>query len=74
MSFETDFEKHKIEIRYDPTYGIQIIGLICPHEKKIKAIQMEINIYHLREARRYSGAYFTIELIEKILTGEYFKK
>ena len=40
MTFEMESEKHAINMTYDPVYGLTIIGLKCPHEKKLKQIKI----------------------------------
>ena len=51
MSFEMESEKHAINMTYDPVHGLTIIGLKCPHEKKIEALRKYFK-FEIEQARR----------------------
>lgn len=47
MSFEMESEKHAINMTYEPIHGLTIIGLTCPHEKTIEAIEVILNLHYM---------------------------
>jgi len=51
LTFEMESQKHEINMTYDRVYGLKIIGLKCPHERKIEALKKYFKS-EIEQARR----------------------